>query len=169
MALIVEDGTGVANANSYGTIGAARSYAVDRNITLSATDSVVSGQLVMGTDYLESFAQQFVGSPTSPTQALSWPRQNVMANSDTPFPSNSIPIDLIHALFECVIAQFNGVELQPSVDHSGGGFIIEEKVDVIDTKFSERIGTTSQPMLPKVLALLAGLLNPNVALRTVRV
>lgn len=169
MGLIVEDGSGVANANSYETLAGVRAYALNRGVVLSAVDSVVIAQLILGTDYLESFAQQYVGAPTSYTQALSWPRQQVQFDPDNPFPTNKIPVQLIAALDQCVIAQFQGIVLMPTVDHSAGGFVIEDKVDVLTTKFSERIGTTSAPLLPSVMSLLQSLLNPNVSLKTVRV
>lgn len=169
MALTVEDGSGVPNANSYGTIAGARAYAVDRGIALSATDSVVSSQLIIGTDFLESFADRYVGRPTSFTQSLSWPRKCVNFDPDNLFPSNQIPVSLVQALYQAVIEQSNGIDLQPTVDHTQGGFIIQEKVDVLETRYSERIGTTSDPLLPKVMALLSGLLNPKIAMTTVRV
>jgi len=168
MALIIEDGSGVAGANSYEGLAGVRAYAADRGITL-LDDPTVTAQLIIACDYLESFSDQYVGRPTSFTQSLSWPRSSVQFDPDNPFPDNEIPIALIQAQDEAVIAQFQGVVLQPNVDYSSGGFIIEEKVDVLLTKFSERIGTTSQPQLAKVMSRLKGLLNPAVSLRTVRV
>lgn len=167
MALIVENGTGVDGANSYGDIAGARTYASDRGVTLG-TDDQVSAQLILGTDYLQSFS--YVGRPVSFTQALAWPRTRVLFAIDSPFPDDEIPPQLIAALYQLVIEQFNGIELQPSVDsQSSGGFILEEKVDVLLTKYSEKISTTSQPILPKVDALLQGLIQPVPMLRTVRI
>lgn len=170
--LIVETGAGVPNANSYDHSANCIAYALARGIVLPADPTEVgqvASWLVIGTDYLESFAARYVGQPTALTQSLSWPRMNVQFAPDTPYPSNVIPPQLIAALDECVIAQFNGLVLQPNVDHSQGGYVTESKVDVLITKFSEKIGTTSAPLLPKVASMLSQLLNPNVALRTVRV
>lgn len=169
MPLIVEDGTGVANANSYTTLSQARAYALLRGIVLSADDSILTAQIILATDYLESFALQYVGQPTSYTQSLSWPRKSVQFDPDNPYPSNAIPPQLISAQCQAVIEEFNGITLQPSVDRSQGGFVTESKVGPLDTKYSEKIGTTSEPFLPKVSALLSALLNPGVALKTVRV
>lgn len=166
MALLVEDGTGVPNANTYGTIAGARSYASDRGITLSADDDVVSSQLILAMDYLEG--QDYVGRPVSFTQALSWPRTQVQFDPDNPFPDDEIPPQLINAEYQLVIEQFNGINLEPTVDNSEG-FVIEDKVDVLLTKFSEKVGTTSQPMLTKVDSLLRALTQPIPTLRSVRV
>jgi hypothetical protein len=165
MALIVEDGTGVAGANSYGDVADARSYASDRGIALG-TYVVVSQQLILATDYLESLS--YVGVPVLNTQSLSWPRNQVQYDPDTPFPNNAIPIALVFAQFELVIAQAAGLVLQPSVSYASGGFVIEEKVDVISTRYSEHIGTTSQPILPKVRALLRTITIPTPALTVTR-
>ena len=167
--LIVEDGSGVTNANSYETVAGVRAYALNRGIVLSAVDNDVIVQLITACDYLESFADQYVGQPVLYTQALSWPRQMVQFDPNTPFPTNAIPTQLIQAQDEAVIAIFQGITLQPDVDYSGGGYLIEAKVGPIISKYSEKIGTTSEPILPKVMAKLKMLLNPGVALRTVRV
>lgn len=166
MALIVEDGTGVANANTYGTLVGARAYASDRGVTLSVDDAIVSSQLILAMDYLEG--QDYVGRPVSFTQALSWPRSQVQFDPDNPFPDNEIPPQLISAEYQLVIEQFNGIELEPSVDHEEG-FIIEDKVDVLLTKFSEKVGTTSQPILTKVDALLRSIILHIPMLRSVRI
>lgn len=71
--LIVEDGTGQADANSYVTIAAARKYAADRNITLSADDNEVAGMLVAACDFIETQGP-FQGTEKVQTQRLSFPR-----------------------------------------------------------------------------------------------
>lgn len=166
MAFIVETGAGVANANSYGNVEAATSYAADRGIALSDDDAVVQKLLILATDYLESF--EYIGVLVSPTQALKWPRKCVEIN-DAAFPNNALPTQLVAACYQLVLEQTNGIDIQPTVDRSEGGFIIEEKVDVLMTRFSEKIGTTSEPSMPKVDALLRNLIVGIPALRTVRI
>lgn len=167
MALIVEDGSGVPDANSYGTLAGARAYASDRGVTLSATDADVIPLLINATDYLEDF--DYVGQPVSYTQSLSWPRINVQFDPANPFPDDELPPQLVAACYQAVIEQFNGITLQPSVDYSAGGYVTEDKTDVLTTKYSERIGTTTQPLLPKVDSLLRTITVPTPALRTLRV
>lgn len=164
MALIVEDGSGVINANSYGSIVDAKAYAVDRGIDLGTDNSKITAWLIQGTDYLESF--NYVGLENVFGQALSWPRKFVRFDIDTVFPTNQIPTNLVKALFELVIVQFNGLVLSPVSD--GSPFVTEEKVDVLLEKFSERISTTGQPILPKILSLLRGMIIATPILKTVR-
>ena len=86
MSLVIEDGTGISNATSYVTAAEARTYALARGVTLSATDSVVEIQLLKAMDYLQSLTQCYMGCkkwpPTMGTheheQALAWPRENVI-------------------------------------------------------------------------------------------
>jgi hypothetical protein len=174
--LNIEDGSGIANANAYGEdagdvaadiLAACRAFALNRGVVLSADDPTLSTQLINATDYLETF--NYVGSPVSYTQSLSWPRNNVQFDPDNPFPANAIPIQLVYAQYQLCIEQFNGINLMVTVDHSQGGFVIEDKTDVLMTKFSERIGTTVQPTMPKVAAYLRSLVIPSIALRTLRV
>lgn len=170
--LIVEDGSGVPNANSYDSCVNAIQYALNRGVTLPADVSCngqVASWLILGTDFLESFYDRYPGRPTSYTQALSWPRQCVDFDPDNPFPDDEIPPQLIEALDQCVIAQSQGIVLQPLTDHSQGGYVTEDKLGPIITKYSEKIGTTTNPLLPTVMALLNQILVPTAALRTVRI
>jgi DnaT-like ssDNA binding protein len=169
--LVVENGDGVPTANSYDTVANAVAYAANRGIVLPDTsdDGQTAAWLVSGTDFIESFSQRFVGQRASWTQGLSWPRKCVMWNPDTPFPDDEIPVNLISALDQCVIAQFQGIVLQPSISHAQGGYVTESKVGPIITKFSEKIGTTTPPLLPSVMNLLNTLLIPIATLPLVRI
>lgn len=170
MALIIEDGSGVTGANSYIDAAGARAYATARGVTLDPSDAVVEAQLINAMDYLEGL--NYKGSPVSVTQALEWPRKNTVYAFDptTPFPSNQIPVSLVDAQCQLVIEQANGIDIEPTVAGNGGvaGAIIEDKVDVLTTRYSDKIGTTSEPIMPKVNALLRGLVVPSF-LKTVRV
>lgn len=166
--LITEDGTGVADANSYASADEARAYATLRGVALPAAPG--SGQdqveiwLVLATDYLESLSYIYYRATT--TQALSWPRKRCF---DTDFTGYVLPDKLKAAQMQLVIEQKNGVVLMPSTPGGiDGQFVIREKVDVIETAYSEKIGTLSTPTMPAVDALLRGLVTPS-GLRSVRV
>jgi hypothetical protein len=175
MALKIEDGSGVADANSYGvtdgtaTFAAARSYAVDRGIVLcNADDAKLTAYLILATDYLES--KKYKGSQVDSTQPLSFPRQGLYYSDGTVFPEDELPDCLLKALYQLCIEQQSGVKLLPTVDRqSSGGFIKREKIDVFETEYSEQIGTTLAPIMPAVDALLAGIIQATPSLRAVRV
>lgn len=77
MAIIVEDGSIVANANSYVTRAELIAFAADRGVTVT-DDATADGYLINATDYLESYAERFKGSRVSRDQSLSWPRSGVV-------------------------------------------------------------------------------------------
>lgn len=92
--LVVEDGTGLPNANSYATVDFADAYFAERGLDqirlireqLSPTQSDVKiwhgdmlekeAALIRGTDHIEAvFGYRFLSQPLTPTQALSFPRE----------------------------------------------------------------------------------------------
>jgi hypothetical protein len=80
MALTVEDGSGVAGANSYATAAEFVTFHTDRgNTALAEADTdQIEAALVKGTDYLEQkFRLLWKGSRSYSTQVLSWPRRGV--------------------------------------------------------------------------------------------
>lgn len=169
--ITIEDGSNVANANSFVTIAEARAYAVERGVTLSATDDDVAVQIIKAKDYLESFANRYQGEMTNADQALQWPRTDVyISGSETAFPSNAIPKQLKSAQSSLVIAISEGVDIMPN--YSAADFVTEETVGPITTKYADptKIGIT--PTLTNVEALLQPLFGSTAtgfALRTLRV
>ena len=69
MAVIVEDGTGLTNSNSYVSEDELLDYADTRGVTLINPTTPL---LVMATDWLET--KIFIGNKGSQNQALQWPR-----------------------------------------------------------------------------------------------
>lgn len=165
LVLVVEIGAGLPNANTYGevdqatTLAKMRQFGAMRGAVISADDNIALPLLVRATDYLESKARLYVGKQASVTQALSWPRKCVKLEDGSILASDVLPQALINALYQLCIEQTLGVTLQPSIDpQRDGGFITREKIDVIETSYSERLRTLSEPNMPSVDAFLAPLL-----------
>ena len=175
MPLVIEDGTSRIDSNSYVAVADVRTYATDKGVDLSAlNDAAVTALILKATDYLESLAPFYVGSIAVATQAISWPRKNVQYPDGSDFPSSgatSIPSNLKNAQCQLCLEQNAGVELLVTTDHNAtGGFVVRRKIDVLETQYSERIGTSKQPVMPKVDRWLQGLLAPIPnGLRVVRV
>lgn len=85
MALVVEDGTGLANAESYVSVADADAYHVDFGNTAwaSSTEPAKEAALRRATQYLDS-RYRYRGEPLTDTQALAWPRTINDAISDWP-------------------------------------------------------------------------------------
>ena len=171
MALIIEDGTGKADAQSYVTAAEARSFAALRGVTLDATDGPVEILLVRAMDYLESL--NFIGAPANPDQALAWPRKDApmpFSDDGETYPTTLIPQRVKNAQMQLAI-EAQGTDLMPSGD---GRQVLKEKVDVIETQYAEGSTSVATPVFPKVDAYLNGLLDNSSGLglgklRTVRI
>lgn len=156
--LIVEDGTGVANANSYQTRAALIAYAAARGVTLpdDATTDVLA---IEAMDYIETFRGRFTGQVVADDQALSWPRTYAYIYGKL-VAITYIPRELKQAQAALVMILKSGVKLMPVIDQTAA-FVKREKVDVIEVEYSEsvRLGMNEFPSMPQIDALLQPLLG----------
>lgn len=150
MALIIEDGTVISDANSYVTVAEVRAYALARGITLSTTDSDVEVYLIKAGDYLNSI-DNFRGDAVEFEQSMKWPRSNVYVGL-YPVASDAIPTAIKKAQMQLVLHLADGIDLNPITT---GNFIKREKIGPLETEYSENINTDAAPTLPLVEALLA--------------
>lgn len=97
MAIIIEDGTLITDANCYATEAELVAYALARGVTLVTGAEEL---LIKAMDYIE--AQPFKGSTLSYDQELQWPRYEVMIDGYA-WPSTLIPKQLKRGLLECAI------------------------------------------------------------------
>lgn len=169
--IVVEDGSGVANANSYQTVAAARAYAAQRGITLDVSDDVVGAQLINATDYLESLECEYQGRKTDCEQSLAWPRTGVVLCCED-FATDAIPKQLVAAQATLVIAQHSGVNLFPNIGPAD--YVVREKVGPIETEYADPTKAGITTRITGVDALLAPLFGScgdtsGFALKTVRV
>lgn len=96
--IIIEDGTGKTDANSYATESALSTYASDRGITISGTNNEL---LIAAMDYIESL--DFTGIKNTKAQSLQWPRYGVYIDGYS-FDNDAIPQLLIDAQIETALA-----------------------------------------------------------------
>lgn len=169
--LIIEDGSGKEDANSYATVAQIINYALARGVTLSdlsPPEDAITIMAIQAMDYLDGL--DYLGTKTYPdTQALAWPRKGVCANGDI-LPSDTVPRRLVSAQCQLCIYIANGIDIMP-VANTGEAFIKREKIGPIDTEYSEAVAMElgNAPVLPAVDALLSPLLDNGFDLRTVRV
>ena len=127
MALILEDGTGKADAQSYASEAELAAYALARGITVTGTDTEL---LITAMDYIES--HNFIGYKYSSTQALLWPRDNVYIDGYY-IDRDEIPTLLKEAHIESALSIDGGVN--PLADI--GRAVKSEKVDVIEVEYMD--------------------------------
>lgn len=150
MALIVEDGSNIANANSYAALTTARAYASARGLSLPADDAQLEALLIQAMDYVEAQRSRFQGVKANATQALQWPRTDVVIDG-VDFPANAIPVELVNAQIRLAVEANAGVDLMPT---QSGPFVVEDTTGPLTTKYSEKIGTTVEPTMTAVDVLL---------------
>ena len=100
MALIVEDGTGLANAESYASVAEANSYHTNYGNSSwpSANTEQKEVALRNATEYLDAyFNGTWKGNAKTEIQALAWPRQEVIDEEDRAVDDSSVPIKLKYA------------------------------------------------------------------------
>jgi hypothetical protein len=154
MALTIEDGSGVAGANSYATVAEARAYALARGLSLPAGDSDVEKALVLACDKIETY--KFKGRKTDEANALEWPRAGVyVGSSEIEFANDEIPDRLKSAQCQFAAESAAGTNLQPT---GTGREVIRTKVDVLETEYAPRGSGSVTPQFNKAEALLAALL-----------
>jgi hypothetical protein len=131
VALIIEDGSIVPNANSYVTVAEIKAYADLRGMTYPA-DAQIEQNAILATDYLQS--KCYLGELVEETQPLLWPRQDVWVNGYE-LSSTSIPNDLKNAQIELALAAYTQSLLNDGSDT--GENIKSEKTDMIETQYYE--------------------------------
>jgi hypothetical protein len=106
MALIVEDGSGLANSESYASVAEASAYFMAR-AQADAWDVVDDKEaaLRLATDYIEqTYRLRWIGLRGSDDQALSWPRENaMMPDMDEFIANNVVPVEVKRAAYELAL------------------------------------------------------------------
>ena len=156
MALIIEDGTGVDNANSYISVAEARSFASLRSLILPASDSAVEVLIIKAFDYLESL--DYKGNHANPPQSAEFPRRDLYLQGVL-FAQNEIPNKLKQAQSQLTYEAVN-TDLQPT---GNGKEVIKEKVDVVEVQYSEKGINVARPTFTTVNSFLKDLLKSGLS------
>lgn len=104
MALTVENGTLVANANSYVSAANYTAWADARGFTYPGLPELEQ-KILRAMDYIESL--DFVGQKHEETQALQWPRDYVFIDGYS-VESDEIPKEVKAAVYEAIKADIDG-------------------------------------------------------------
>lgn len=105
MALVIEDGSVVAGANSYITLAEYRAWANVRGITASDSDTVLERYILRAMDYFEQL--QFIGNKANENQPLQWPRTEALIDGYYA-DATEIPVNVKTAMYEAVKVEADG-------------------------------------------------------------
>lgn len=165
MPVIVEDGTGKVNSNSYVSDAELVTYAADREITLTGSTTKL---LIEAMDWLET--KYYIGNKASQNQACQWPRipySPVPLGTITYAPyygypiyltvdgyiitATMIPMRLKKAQLEAAIQMSAGYDVNAVVQQQ----VLKEVVGPIETEYQD--GSYSQVYYPVAESILAPL------------
>ena len=110
MALVIEDGTQVAGANSYVTSTEIEAYADARGVTLTTDAEILA---IKAMDFIES--QTYLGTKYTSTQALQWPREGVYIDGYE-VAVTDIPQELKNAQMAAALSIDSGTDPLSSVE-----------------------------------------------------
>lgn len=120
MAITVEDGTLVTDANAYITVAFFRAWHTARGIAAANVDSgsyttaLIESAIVKATDYVDKrFGTKFVGSLRDSDQSLMWPRSNAWTNQGDYIQTSTIPKELKRGVVEYALIALKLIDLLP--------------------------------------------------------
>lgn len=149
--LIVEDGSIVANANSYMSAAAIVAAALEQGVEMTEEEAEAATHST-AIPYLESLLYQ--GWVVDKDQSLLFPREGVYYRGYL-LDSDSIPERLLKAQVELCIAKKQGYDITGVQEQQ----VTEERFGPFGVKYAEN--SSSIPILPKVDAWLEPLLSDN--------
>lgn len=166
MPLIVEDGTGKSDAQSYASVADADSYLGGRGYTVWApvTNLEKEACLIRATDFMLSFVWK--GLRKTNTQALDWPRVEVVAFG-LDVESTVVPLPIKQACIELAFRAAYGPLATDIIPDDTGRLPYKEvkKVGPIDVEKTwtsrGQMAPPSQPVYTHVLRMLAEYLGTS--------
>lgn len=151
--IILEDGTQIANSNSYITIEELDEYAMARGCEIPTTKPERTALIIKAADYTESFRKRYQGTKVASTQSMQFPRVGVYVDGFI-VDSDVIPTDLKKAQMQAAL-EYIEADMLPAT----GQNIKSEKVDVIEIVYQDGDGSLTAPSFPKVDQYLEALLS----------
>lgn len=169
MTLIIEDGSNVADADSYASVADLRTFAAKRGETVPVADADCEVLLVSAMDWLEAQEMRYLGTRLYNTQALAWPRVNVREiNGQQYRDPNIIPSELIKA--QCALAiSAQTTDLQIDRIPGDTGAVLSEKVGSLAVTYADPGQRLTQPTFASAEGFLVSLVRGGASsLRVVR-
>lgn len=129
MALIVEDGTAPAGANSYVTEAYVEAFCDDRGITIPAD---IDTKAVRATYWLDGrYRARYPGlRENGRDQSLEWPREDAVDRDGNEIPEASVPVEIKDATCVAII---RAADLYPT--DGGGTYVKREKLGSLEVEY----------------------------------
>jgi hypothetical protein len=160
MAFIVEDGTGVPEANAYIDIPFFTEYFADRGVTFTEDEDVQKSWIVQATDYIEQvFGWRLIGEKVTVEQGLHFPAKNAYTRDGVLLAEDEVPIQCKRACAEYARRAKSGPLMpDPLVDATGYSVVTtRKKVGPIEKEFT--VMGSSGPILVRSYPAADGLMT----------
>lgn len=157
LTLIVEDGSIVANANTYVDMTFCSNY----QIMMGNTDWVSYAQvdreaaILRAMRWLENFEGKWKGARATRSQALSWPRVNMLDHDGYEIEDSVIPTDLKEAVCEAAYQEIKSKDVfNPGL--SAGNSVLEKRVKAgpVEAQYKYSQGTSLADAFPAILDMI---------------
>jgi len=162
MALIVEDGTGKPDAESYVSVADAGTYAAARGLTFpvsTAPEIALAEQaLRRATELLDAkYGPRFAGTWAVDGQALAWPRLYASYRL-SPISETTIPVQVIAATVQAAVRELAAPgSLSPDV--TTGQIVKRERVEgAVEVEYA--VGSAGVASQTPVVSIIDGILAP---------
>lgn len=135
MTIIVEDGTGLEDAESYISVADADAYHAKRlNTAWAGFDTATKeALLIKATEYMVGkYGPLWYGCRVNATQALDWPRYHVPDMVGGYIDSDIVPVQVKNACAELAL-RANDADLAPDLERG----VVREKVDVLEVEYDQ--------------------------------
>jgi hypothetical protein len=166
MSIIVEDGSGLNNSNSFTSVAFADAYHTTMGAVnvawLAANNTDKENALQAATMYMEiMYKTRWVDRRLNQLQALSWPRAFVRDADGFAVGANSVPVEVQRACAEWALRVIQGDNILPDVVAGASG-IASESVTVgpITTSKTYIGGKTTRNYYPRIEMIIKMYLNP---------
>jgi len=162
MAIVVEDGTGKSNSNSYISVADAETYNDNHDadsVWDALSDANKEKSLKLATAYLDNTYQMvWLGTQTNEDQALDWPRTGVTKNKEWTYDSDEMPQVLLDATVEAAIVSGNGTNLMPHLTNPVTKKRQKNKVGPLEQDTEYQGGNSPVTVFSKVASLVESLI-----------
>jgi hypothetical protein len=167
MSIVVEDGTGKADAESYVSAADANAYAASHGLTFAIAGddaALAEAALRRATTWLDAeYGARFPGQRNNGRgQALQWPRSDAVDAAGEEIASDEVPAEIVAATIEAAVREkASPGSLSPDV--TPGKVKTRAKVGEIEVEYAASGSVAEQrPVLSVVDGILSGLLEGSI-------
>lgn len=164
MTLVVEDGTGLSNANAFVSVADADArHTLLGNTAWTGTDAAKEAAIARATVYMEqAYRQRWVGVRVSSEQALSWPRYVEGLVDGWPIDSDEVPSDIADACADLALRALSD-DLNADLTRA----VVRKKIGPLETEY-DRASPQSKRFRAVDMALAPYLKGSSVSAMLVR-